>query len=80
MADFILQNGREITFDLDQLTYGQWLGIHSPTESEERTDKTLARVSGLELKEVKALKILEFKRLIEALRKRVQQPLQDPNA
>jgi hypothetical protein len=80
MADYTLPDGREITFDLDKLTYGQWLGIHSPTESEERTDKTLARVAGLELKDIKALPILEFKRLIAALRKRVQEPLTDPNA
>jgi hypothetical protein len=79
MADYTLPDGREITFDLDKLTYGQWLGIHSPTESEERTDKTLARVAGLELKDIKALPILEFKRLIAALRKRVQEPLTDPN-
>ena len=80
MADYTLPDGREITFDLDKLTYGQWVGIHSPTESEERTDKTLARVAGLELKDIKALPILEFKRLIAALRKRVQEPLTDPNA
>ena len=80
MSDLTLQDGREVTFDLDKLTYGQWLGIYSPTESEERTDKTLARVSGLELKDIKALKILEFKRLMQALRKKVQEPLSDPNA
>jgi len=80
MSDFTLADGREITFDLDKLTYGQWVGMFSPTESEERSDKTLARVSGLELKEVKALKILEYKRLLAALRKKVQEPLSDPNA
>jgi hypothetical protein len=80
MSDFILADGREITFDLDKLTYGQWVGLFSPTESEERSDKTLARVSGLEVKELKALKILEYKKLLAALRKRVQEPLSDPNA
>lgn len=80
MSDFILADGREISFDLDKLTYGQWVGMFSPTESEERSDKTLARVAGLELKDVKALKILEYKRLLEALRKKVREPLSDPNA
>jgi hypothetical protein len=80
MADFTLQDGREINFDLNKLSYGQWLGIHSPTESEERTDKTLARVAGMELKDIKTLSIIEFKRLLAALRKKVQEPLSDPNA
>jgi hypothetical protein len=80
MSDFTLSDGREIDFDLDKLTYGQWLGMFSPGESEERTDKTLARVSGLELKDIKALKIMDFKKLVAALRKKVQEPLTDPNA
>jgi hypothetical protein len=80
MSDFTLADGREVTFDLDKLTYGQWLGIFSPNESEERTDKTLARVSGLELKDIKALKIMDFKRLLAALQRRVKEPLSDPNA
>jgi hypothetical protein len=80
MSDFTLGDGREIDFDLDKLTYGQWLGMFSPGESEERTDKTLARVSGLELKDIKALKIMDFKKLVSALRKKIQEPLTDPNA
>ena len=80
MADHTLPDGREINFDLDKLTYGQWLGIVSPTESEERSDKTIARVAGLELKELKSLKINDYKRLVSALMKRVREPLQDPNA
>ncbi len=80
MADYTLPDGREITFNLDLMTYGQWLGLTSPTESDERSDKTIARVSGLELKELKALKITDYKRLISALMKRVREPLSDPNA
>ena len=80
MADFTLADGREIDFDLDKMTYGQWLGFISPNESDERSDKTLARVAGLELKDIKKLKINEYKQLSLALMRKVREPLKDPNA
>ena len=78
--DLVLKDGREITFDLDQMTFGQWQGIFSPRESDERTDKTIARVCGLTLPELKALKFTEYKRLFAKLLARAQEPLSDPNA
>lgn len=80
MSDFTLADGREVDFDLSQLTYGQWLGLFDPKESEDRSDKTLARCSGLTLKELKALPFLEYKRLFQAFLKKTREPLSDPNA
>jgi hypothetical protein len=80
MSDFTLADGKEITFDLTQMTYGQWLGLFDPKESEERSDKTLARVAGITLKELKALPFLEYKRLFQAMLKKTREPLTDPNA
>ena len=80
MADFTLSDGREITFDLDQMNYGQWLGLFDPKESDERSDKTLARVTGITMKELKALPFIEYKRLFQAMLKKAREPLSDPNA
>ena len=80
MADFTLSDGKEITFDLSLMTYGQWLGLFDPKESDERSDKTLARVAGITLKELKALPFLEYKKLFNVLLKRAREPLNDPNA
>ena len=79
MTDIILKDGREITFDLSQMTFGQYLGLFDPKEAEERSDKTLARVAGLEFKELKALPFPEYKRLIVALFRKAREPLSDPN-
>jgi hypothetical protein len=79
MADITLSDGREITFDLSQMTYGQWLGLFDVKESDERSDKTLARVCGMELKELKALPFPDYKRLFNALLKKAREPLADPN-
>lgn len=77
--DFILKDGREIIFDLDKLEYGQWLGLFDAKETKERSDKTLARVSGLEFDELKKLKFVEYKKLLNALIKKCREPLNDPN-
>ena len=79
MADFVLSDGREINFDLAKITYGQWLGMFDVKESEERSDETLARVSGMKLKELKKLPLLEYKGLLQALMRRCREPLSDPN-
>ena len=80
MSDFTLANGTEITFDLSQMTYGQWLGLFDAKESEERSDSTLARVCGLKIKDLKAIPFLEYKALFQAFLKKTREPLQDPNA
>jgi hypothetical protein len=80
MADHVLPDGKEITFDLSVMTYGQWLGLFDAKESDERSDKTLARVCGITMKELKALPFLEYKRLFEAFLKKTREPLSDPNA
>ncbi len=79
-ADFILADGREINFDLTQMSYGQWLGMFDPKESDERSDKTLARVSGITMKELKELPFIEYKKLFQAFLKKTREPLSDPNA
>ena len=80
MADFTLQDGTEITFDLSKITYGQYLGLFDQKESDERSDKTIARVAGMDFKELKNLNLLEYKRLVKALFEKFKEPLSDPNS
>lgn len=79
MADYILPDGKEITFDLTKMTYGQWLGMFDPKESDERSDETLCRVAGLEMEEMKAITYPEYRKLLAAFFKRCRSPLSDPN-
>lgn len=79
MADYILPDGKEITFDLSKMTYGQWMGMFDPKESEERSDQTLARVAGIEMEELKTIPYPEYRKLLAAFFKRCRAPLDDPN-
>jgi hypothetical protein len=81
MADLILTDGREVAFDLSKMTYGQWLGLFDPRESDGKSAETLARVSGMTAKELKALPFPEWKRLFAALLKKTREPVtDDPNS
>ena len=79
MSDFVLPDGTEVNFDLSKLTYGQWLGLFDPKESDERSDETLARVAGLTIERLKSLGFIEYKKLFKAFVKRSRDPLSDPN-
>lgn len=78
--DVTLSDGRAIYFDLTQATYGQVLGIASPTETAEESAQTLANLAGMTLKEVLALNGRDFKKLISAWWRVWKAPLDDPNA
>ena len=80
MADLKLSDGREITFDLSKITYGQWLGLFDPKESEDRSDMTIARVAGLSFEELKAVSYLDYRRITEAFFRKAREPLADPNS
>jgi hypothetical protein len=77
MADYVMPNGREITFDLTQLTYGQYLGLFDASESDERSDKTLARLSGLSVKELKGLPFLEYKKFLNTFFEKCRKPINE---
>jgi fructose-1,6-bisphosphatase/sedoheptulose 1,7-bisphosphatase-like protein len=78
-ADVVLSDGREITFDLTAVTYGEILGMVDPLETATRTDETVGRTAGMTLDEVKALTGRDFKKLIGAFWKKWHNPLSDPN-
>lgn len=78
MADYTLGNGREITFDLHKLNMRQWRGLFDASESDERSDETLARVAGLSADEMDALDFIEYKQLFAAFLRKTREPLANP--
>lgn len=78
--DLVLQDGREITFDLSAVTWQEYMGLFNQAESDERSDKTLAKACGLDYKkEYVKLSVLDCKRIVRAFVKKAQDPLADPN-
>ncbi len=80
MADFVLQNGKEITFNFRKITHKQWKGIFYREESEEETEVTLSRLYGISKDEIDNLDYIEYQQLFQAMLDKSKDPLQtSPN-
>lgn len=75
MADFVLQNGKEITFNFRKITHKQWKGIFYREESEEETEATLARLYGIGVEEIDNLDYIEYQQLFQAMLEKSKNPL-----
>jgi hypothetical protein len=81
MADVTLSDGREITIDLSKITWQEHLGLFDPAESDDRSDKTIAKTCGLDYKkEFCKLSVLDAKRITEAYFRVSREPLANPNS
>lgn len=79
MADVILTDGTEITFDLSKITWKEHVAIISPEEDNAVSYAKIARVAGLEPEALENMSILEHKKIVRGYFRKVQEPLLDPN-
>ena len=79
MADLILSDGQEITFDLNKITIKEYREIFDPTETNEDSDRKLAKVCGMELDEVLSISYLDYRQLVNAFFRKCKEPLAVPN-
>jgi hypothetical protein len=80
MADYTLRDGREITFDLYALTYGEYLAFFDPEQPASEEKEVIARVCGLTEEEMSALPFAEVRLLTKAFFERAREPIEDPNS
>ena len=78
--DFVLKNGKEIIFNLDELSHADWVGLINPRQSKKKEEEIFARVFGLTVEEIGKLTEVEYRQLSKALVVRVVNPFTDPNA
>jgi uncharacterized protein YqfB (UPF0267 family) len=82
MSDVVLADGREITIDLSKVTWGEHVGVFDSSESDEKSDRTVAKACGLDYKkEFCKLDVISVKRIYVAYFKKNAEPLADlPNS
>ena len=80
MADIVLSNGREITFNLELLTLREFRLLFDKSQPQETEDVILSKVCGMTADEYRDLPYMEWRRLTFNLFKRLRDPLSDPNA
>lgn len=79
MADFVTQSGREITFDLSQITVGEYRSLFDPKQAVTLDDSVLEKALGVEAGFILGLSLIEHKKLFREFIKRATSPLSDPN-
>jgi len=79
MADIILEDGREITFDLKAISLKEYRALFDGNQPEDEEFATLAKVSGLAADEIGELSLYEWKRFYRCFLDKCRQPLADPN-
>lgn len=79
MADVILSDGREITFDLLKVTQKEFRALFSHDQPDTDGDAVVGRSCGLSAEEVGDLPQPDYRRLVRAFFKKASEPLTDPN-
>ena len=78
MADVKLSNGKEIAFDVSDLTLAEYRQVANSGWADSDCDEIIARCSGLKVADLQALLFDDYRQLTIAFLKRAQQPA-DPN-
>lgn len=81
MADYVLEDGTEIEFNLSKINVREFRGMLDPKESVDISDEKLGRCAGLTLEEVQTLPFTDYQGLGAAFFRKSRNPLsQSPNS
>ena len=79
MADYVLPDETEVTFDLEKMTVKEYRDFAKGAQSDAEDDLLMARVTGLAVEQIESLSQPTYRRLIKAFYDKSRQPLNDPN-
>lgn len=79
MADLKLSDGREISFDMNAITLGEWRMLFDSSIPTEDDDIIMAKAAGLAPEELSEIGYQDYRELARAFFKKAREPLADPN-
>lgn len=79
MGEITLSNGKTVTIDTSEATWGEWRGFFRGQLTEEEDDVFIAKMSGLPADEIDKMKRDDVRKIISAIVEVGQKPLADPN-
>lgn len=77
--DFVMPDGTAVNFDLNLISHLEFTGLFDAKEPVKKSDATLAKVGGIDLKTLQDLPQTQYRRYVKAFFKRANEPLSDPN-
>lgn len=78
MADVTI-GGTEYHIDISQMTYGDFIELRDPKQSQDDEDRIIAKCAGMTLEQLRAVPYPDARRLIKAIIQEAVSPLDDPN-
>lgn len=79
MADVTLSDGREVNFDLYQITQNELRSLFDPDQSDKEGDMIYAKCCDLTVEELGSLPVPDFRKLTKTFFEKVREPLADPS-
>jgi hypothetical protein len=73
-ADMTLSDGREVVFNLKKMSRQEYRDLHNPAYTDENDDVVIAKVTGIDIEELRDMNMEDYSRLIWQLIRKVQQP------
>jgi hypothetical protein len=80
MGEVILSTGKVVTLDLSKVTFGEWRGYFSARQSHSADDAFVEKVTGLKSADQEKLLRDDYRRILQAIIKAGNEPLNDPNS
>lgn len=79
MADVVLSNGQEITFDLNSFSVDEYEKLFDKDQTDEVRNIIIAKAAGLSVKEFRK-RYGDWRLIIDGFYKKLRTPLADPNS
>jgi hypothetical protein len=77
MANFPISGKQIPDIDLRQITVSEWRAMFDTSQPEHDGDKTMAKCSGMTLKDIRALPLYDFRALFKAVMDKANKPLEN---
>ena len=77
--DLVLHDGREIAFDLYQISQREYRSLFDPKQPDSEADAVLAKTCSLSADEIADLPQPDFRRLMAAFITKARKPVDDAN-
>ena len=79
MNSITLHDGTEVEIDLNAITLKEWLGMFDKTESENTSDKTIAKACHMPYEKMLEISFEDYRRIVKVFFDKSREPLNDPN-
>ncbi len=77
MANFPISGNPIPEINLREITISEWRDMFSGNQSDHEGDKTIAKVTGLTIKEIRALPYYDYRALIRTVLDKAGKPLEN---